>query len=217
MIKEFTLGPRAVRIYRALRGQILNGQFDTGAQLPSQPELAEKYGASRVTVREALTRLEAEGLVVSVQGRGTFVRATRPPAVLVVDSEAHNRERLSAHAAAAGFRVIDVEGAEEALAALERDHNIVLVCTALRLPRPEHGVTLITAVRRRWPELALAVTTADAQDLQRLFGTAECPALIVSQPLHTVQVNAVLRLASQARPHATRRVTHGPRLRRRGR
>src|SRR4051794_22192488 len=47
-----------------LRGAIINGQFDDGQEL-NQVELARHFGVSRVPVREALRRLQAEGLVTA--------------------------------------------------------------------------------------------------------------------------------------------------------
>src|SRR4030095_11917720 len=49
------------------------GEYAPGAQIPSETELSRELGMSRVTVREALRVLAQEGLLVKVQGRGTFV------------------------------------------------------------------------------------------------------------------------------------------------
>jgi GntR family transcriptional regulator len=46
-------------------------------RLPTERELADAFGASRMTVRHVLDRLAAEGLVYRVQGSGTFVAETR--------------------------------------------------------------------------------------------------------------------------------------------
>ncbi|MET0604741.1 MAG: GntR family transcriptional regulator, partial [Baekduia sp.] len=48
-----------------------------GDPLPSERELAERYGVARMTVRAEITRLAAEGRVERVQGRGTFVAEAR--------------------------------------------------------------------------------------------------------------------------------------------
>lgn len=42
-------------------------------RLPSEPEMAERVGASRATVRQALARLEGDGLIIRKHGVGTFV------------------------------------------------------------------------------------------------------------------------------------------------
>ena len=58
-----------------LRASILEGRLEDGERLPSENELAERYGTSRPTVRRAIALLKAEGLVNTEQGRGAFVSA----------------------------------------------------------------------------------------------------------------------------------------------
>ena len=52
---------------------ILGGHFAVGERLPSERQLATRFGVSRPTVREALSALEARGLVTARVGSGTFV------------------------------------------------------------------------------------------------------------------------------------------------
>ena len=59
--------------YRYLLGLIRDGVFRPGEQLPSQNELAAQLGISRSTLREALLKLEQQGLVVRRHGVGTFI------------------------------------------------------------------------------------------------------------------------------------------------
>lgn len=61
-----------------LREAIDKGKFAEGDKLPSETELVEHYGVSRMTVRNALSVLQGEGLVVSEHGKGVYVRP-RPP------------------------------------------------------------------------------------------------------------------------------------------
>src|SRR5882757_5809268 len=61
-----------------LREAIDKGKFAEGDKLPSETELVEHYGVSRMTVRNSLSVLQGEGLVVSEHGKGVFVRP-RPP------------------------------------------------------------------------------------------------------------------------------------------
>jgi DNA-binding GntR family transcriptional regulator len=56
-----------------LRRQIETGRFPGGERLPSEAELAEVFGVSRLTVRQALGKLSDEGLIDRRQGVGTFV------------------------------------------------------------------------------------------------------------------------------------------------
>jgi GntR family transcriptional regulator, transcriptional repressor for pyruvate dehydrogenase complex len=56
-----------------LERAIREGHWSPGERLPSQRELVERLGASRVSVREAIRSLEAIGLIEVQQGRGCFV------------------------------------------------------------------------------------------------------------------------------------------------
>src|SRR5687768_4196717 len=57
----------------ALRARILDGRLEPGAKLPSESELTAAHGVSRITVRQALGALQAEGLIVKLHGKGAFV------------------------------------------------------------------------------------------------------------------------------------------------
>lgn len=58
-----------------LQRMIVEGEIDPGQPLPSQRDIAETFGASRASVREAISALSAAGLVQVEHGRGVFVRA----------------------------------------------------------------------------------------------------------------------------------------------
>lgn len=82
------------RIVDDLRAEITAGQRAPGERLPSEHDLAAQYEASRPTVRRAIAVLKAEGLVVSEQGRGMFVRST--PHVRLLLSGANYRKHRNA-------------------------------------------------------------------------------------------------------------------------
>jgi len=67
--------PPYQQVARDLRAAILTKRFEPGEKLPSGPELAKHYGVARMTVQQAIRLLRDEGLVVSRQGSGVFVRA----------------------------------------------------------------------------------------------------------------------------------------------
>lgn len=56
-----------------LRGRIMGGEFAPGARLPSEAQITEEYGVSRVTVRTAMKLLESQGLVDVRHGSGSYV------------------------------------------------------------------------------------------------------------------------------------------------
>ncbi|MHC6591534.1 GntR family transcriptional regulator [Arthrobacter sp. C152] len=61
-----------------LQAKISGGQWEVGAFLASEPELASKYGVSRETLRAALRQLEDVGLIVRRKGQGTRVVRLQP-------------------------------------------------------------------------------------------------------------------------------------------
>jgi GntR family transcriptional regulator len=63
-------------IAEAIRSQIESGELPPGARLPSERDLASTYGTARNTAREAVRILSDAGLVITDQGRGSFVRPT---------------------------------------------------------------------------------------------------------------------------------------------
>ncbi|MDJ0461498.1 GntR family transcriptional regulator [Streptomyces sp. H27-C3] len=65
------------RIADDLRQLIRTGQLNPGDRLPSETTLVEQYGKSLPTLRQALSLLQAEGLVEKKHGRGNFVRRPR--------------------------------------------------------------------------------------------------------------------------------------------
>lgn len=86
--------PVTQQITSDLRAKIEDGSYGPGALLPSEPELAHKYGVSRQTARSALRALEQEGLVVVHSTRGRTVRR-QPPLRRVSSTRRHAQHRDS--------------------------------------------------------------------------------------------------------------------------
>lgn len=68
------------QIFLIMRDQILSGRYRTREPLPTEEELTRLFGVSRITVRAALAKLAAGGLIERQQGIGTFVKesASKP-------------------------------------------------------------------------------------------------------------------------------------------
>jgi GntR family transcriptional regulator, arabinose operon transcriptional repressor len=70
--------PKHRQVYAAIRRDIQSGRLSDGARLPSEAELGQKFGTSRITVGRAMRDLQVAGLVERRAGSGTFVKAVRP-------------------------------------------------------------------------------------------------------------------------------------------
>jgi GntR family transcriptional regulator len=86
--------PVTQQIADDIREKIEAGSYGPGALLPSEPELAHKYGVSRQTARSALKALEQEGLIVVQSTRGRTVR-NRPPLRRISSARRHASHRAS--------------------------------------------------------------------------------------------------------------------------
>lgn len=75
---------RSALIYQRIFEIIVAGEFAVNARLPSETELAMRFGASRPVVREALARLRDDGVIVSRQGSGSYVKRRPDVAVLTL-------------------------------------------------------------------------------------------------------------------------------------
>jgi DNA-binding transcriptional regulator YhcF (GntR family) len=63
-----------IQVSNLLRAAILTKKLAPGEKLPSQAQLADRYGVARMTIQQALRVLREENLIVSRQGSGVFVR-----------------------------------------------------------------------------------------------------------------------------------------------
>jgi DNA-binding transcriptional regulator YhcF (GntR family) len=89
--------PPFQQVANALRAAIRTRRFEPGDQLPSLTELSKAYGVSLMTVQKALGVLRDEGLVISRQGKGSFVRQRTERAVGLRPhvEQAFSRQRVS--------------------------------------------------------------------------------------------------------------------------
>ena len=77
MIDKSSPIPRYYQIAEMLKEQIAAGELAEGARLPSEREMSEQLGVSRMTVRQALTYLQHDGLIEVHQGVGAFVASPK--------------------------------------------------------------------------------------------------------------------------------------------
>jgi len=65
--------PLYYQLQEVLKEQVESGHWQPGELLPSEPDLARRFGVSRAVVRQALDILEDDRQIVRIRGRGTFV------------------------------------------------------------------------------------------------------------------------------------------------
>jgi DNA-binding FadR family transcriptional regulator len=113
---------RTAVLVSALEAQIREDHLLAGDRLPTEAEMARQFAVSRTVVREALSRLQAAGLVETRHGIGTFVRDLR---------DGENRrpgEIFRLHPA-------DMAASDEVLAALELRVSLETECAGLAAAR----------------------------------------------------------------------------------
>lgn len=110
----------ADRIYSDILNSIMEGEFKEGDRLLTEHALAERFATSRPTVREALARLRADGIIVTRRGSGTIVGRRPDPDV----RRFAPLETLSDIRRCYEFRVVMEAGAAELAAIKAEDDDI---------------------------------------------------------------------------------------------
>jgi len=138
-------GTRARQTVRRIAEMIQGGEYAPGDRLPSERQLAEQLQVGRTSVREAIRRLEAIGLVESRHGIGTFVKD--PRAQLIRSSLApHLITDVRTQQEIFELRMImEVEAAARAAVSASRDD--------------------IETMRRRMEEVETAIARLDMQSM----------------------------------------------------
>ena len=70
--------PLYSRVESVIRSKIVSGEFEQGRKLPTEDEFVSHFGVSKITVRNALSRLETDGLITRNRGKGTYVNPEIP-------------------------------------------------------------------------------------------------------------------------------------------
>lgn len=107
------------RVYQGLWRGIVEGDYAPGSRLVEQ-RLAETFDCSRTPVREAVRRLEAEGLVVVERNRGARVRPLSEEEIADLYGLRARLESYAAGLAAARHEAVDLLALQEAVDRFER-------------------------------------------------------------------------------------------------
>lgn len=170
------LAPRAKsqprRVMDAVADRIHHGELKPGDRVPSEPELMREFGVSRTVVREAMSRLQASGLVDTRHGVGTFVLASPAPEPLLgaARRDVDARQKL----AMLELRII-VESEAASLAAVRRsDAHLVAMRTALDAfdSHRQAGASTVEDDFRFHAHIAAATGNEYFQEVLSSLGTA---------------------------------------------
>ena len=99
--------PRYIKIADSLLEQIESGELAPGTRLPAERTLSELFDVNRLTLRRALGRLEAQGVIIRQHGKGNFIaepKIERQTRRLVSFTNGMQRRGLSP-----GAKVINIE------------------------------------------------------------------------------------------------------------
>ncbi|GHF59375.1 DNA-binding FadR family transcriptional regulator [Amycolatopsis bartoniae] len=115
-----------------LRQLIESGRFQAGDRLPTEPELAQRLAVARSSLRTALQRLQLQGIVEVMRGRGWYVRSThvgeRDETPLVLDGRISDSDllevRIALEATAASLAAVRADDGEiDEIAKRAKDHQ----------------------------------------------------------------------------------------------
>ena len=142
------------QIAQKLSKAIASGEYELGQRLPSERELAQSFGVSRPTVREAIIALELDELVDVRLGSGVYVANRRPPAGHEAAKDIGPFELLEARHA--------IEGEACALAALRIDdaqlHELSKLIAEMRDDNRQNEILMSEDADRRFHELIATST-----------------------------------------------------------
>lgn len=164
--------PLYIQLKELLQAAIEEGMFTPGSRLPSERELAQRYGVSRMTARQALQLLAQEGLTYSRVGKGTYAREPKIPQELqALTSFTEEMARL-------GMR------ASSTVLSAEVQHAPLDIARRLAL-RPGAEIVVLVRVRHSNDEpMALEHTHLDH---------SVCPGILERSDFSTVSLYEVLR------------------------
>src|SRR5690554_379376 len=155
-------------IVKQIEALIIDGSWAAGERIPSERELAKRFEVSRPSVREAIQKLEAQGLVTRRQGGGTYVAsaldkqvvdplfdllARHPESQFDLLEFRHALESVSAYFAALRGTDTDMERIAESFAAASKEglttakHAEALVKFYVAVAEASHNLVLLHLVR----------------------------------------------------------------------
>jgi GntR family transcriptional repressor for pyruvate dehydrogenase complex len=157
--------------------KIRRGQYAPGQKLPTEPEVMAEQGVSRTVVREAMSRLQAAGLVETRHGIGTFVLPPNQPAATLPSMDLTTALTIRDVLAMLELR-ISLETEAAGLAALRRtDEHLALMQRAVETFEQNitTGASSVDADFQFHLQIALATGNKYFEDFYRHLGVTTIP------------------------------------------
>lgn len=161
--------PAYVKAAESLRDRILSGEFEAGSAIPSEPALAEEYGISRTSIRNAVRQLRDWGLIETRQGAGTYVL---PRAKTLFDGVAIDGRSEAEKAVATALLDLDPRYIQ-----CRADHDLGELLHKGRIPIV-HGTAYLHLVPHGEPDRWLNALLWRVRDDRPRIDTSTPPAII---------------------------------------
>jgi GntR family transcriptional regulator len=132
MIEKESGFPYYLQIYQKLRERILMKEYLPGQPIPSENELGKEFGVTRATVRNAVKKLQSEGLIATEKGKGSYVNQPKiEQSLFKFYSFGRNHGELNKHSILLGIKEGKHVEAQRALAL--SDDQLIKHITRIRI------------------------------------------------------------------------------------
>ncbi|MFA9441048.1 FadR/GntR family transcriptional regulator [Uliginosibacterium sp. sgz301328] len=221
---------RVDTVYAGIIEAMSNGDYPEQSRLPTETELAQQYGVSRPTVREALSRLRLDGLIASRRGSGSYV-LRRPdrnikrfaPIESLADVQRCFAFRIALESAAAGLAAElrtprDLEEIRRALEQLDRVRESDLGVDEDRdfhvsIARASQNVFFVTALEMIADQMRVAMQLSRSLSLEKSRSRRELVQAEHREIVTAIEKGSATDAAEAMRLHlgnARRRLFEGP-------
>ena len=222
---------RVDTVYAGIIEAMINGDYPENSRLPTETELAQQYGVSRPTVREALSRLRLDGLIASRRGSGSYV-LRRPdrnikrfaPIESIADVQRVFAFRIALESAAAGMAAEqrsarDLEEINSALEQLNRvsaeevlgvDEDLNF---HLAIARASHNIYFVTALEMIGEQMRVGMNLSRSLSLEKSRARRELVQAEHLEIVAAIERKSSFEAAEAMRLHlgsARRRLFEGP-------
>ena len=131
--------PKYIQIRKWLLGMINRGRIEVGSKIPTEEEIAKRFGVNRMTVRQALDELVLEKMIVRKRGEGTVLISSKPrDYVYELENITSFNDDMQVHGIEPIHEVLRVEEIEADKTISEKlelgeDHRVVQVLSVKRV------------------------------------------------------------------------------------